>query len=47
MKVGMYLGDLHACDICGKKRSTGNHERCAQLRKLKFATTNAKRRKTK
>lgn len=47
MRTGMYLGDLHACDICGKKRSLGNHEQCAQLRKLKFATINANRRKTK
>lgn len=30
------------CEICGIKRSQGNHRACSEARKAKFAKENAK-----
>ena len=37
MKTGPnYLAPGFGCDICGGKRSIGNHSKCAKKRQLKY-----------
>lgn len=37
----VWYDDKKNC-ICGRKRSSGNHEKCSQLRQAKFAEENTR-----
>ena len=47
MKNGNYIGALNICDICQNPRSRGNHSKCSEERKRRYAADNAAARKRK